>query len=202
MAPLADRKVITAKCPLPVVTRHAAQSASRSVVIERLRRSHLKSLSCTGTYVMTIITTQSFVPVVLRMTEANAKSSGHFTGAHVTPWVMTNTARGNLLVARLRLWAVTLVASDVRVGSRRNRHSHTAATGPMTSCTTNAAQSHVARVIEFHIEASETGKCFERSRLRLAVADGADRIRRISKLLYVTTSARQVIRASGNRGTR
>jgi len=45
VAPRANRKVITAKGPLPAVTRHAAKRAGRSVMIERLRRSHLESLS-------------------------------------------------------------------------------------------------------------------------------------------------------------
>jgi hypothetical protein len=71
----------------------------------------------------------------------------------------------------------------------------------MTSGATIAAHSRVAGVIEFHVEAAEPRKSFQRTRLRIAVTDSADHIRGISELLYVTTSARQVIRASGHRRT-
>ena len=97
---------------------------------------------------------------------------------------------------------MTPEASDMRIESRRNRHSDSAATRPMTSRATNAAHAYVARMIEFHVEAAETRKCFQSPGLRIAMANRADCIRRVGKLLYVTAGARQVIRASGNCGTR
>jgi hypothetical protein len=47
----------------------------------------------------------------------------------------------------------------------------------MTSDATSAVCSRVARVIEFHIEAAQSGKRFQRSGLRVAVTNAADRIR-------------------------
>jgi hypothetical protein len=55
------------------------------VVIERLWRTYLKSLRYASSYPMAIIAIQSFVLVVLRMTEANAKRLGHLSCATVTP---------------------------------------------------------------------------------------------------------------------
>src|SRR6266849_4328424 len=112
---------------------------------------------------------------------------------------MTNTARGNVTLPGFRPRAVALVARKMRVESHRNRHSYTAATGPMTCCTTNTVHSHMTCMVESHVEAAEPRKWFQSSRLRFAVANRAYHIGRISKLLYMTASARQVIRASRNR---
>lgn len=59
---------------------------------------------------------------------------------------------------------------------------------------------HVTGVIEFHVETAELGKLFQRGRRGIAVAVGANRVRGISELLYVTTGARQVIFPTGQRG--
>ncbi len=115
---------------------------------------------------------------------------------------MTNTARGNVTLRGFRSRAVVLITGNMRVKSCRNRHGQAAATGPMTSCATNPAHSHVTRVVESHVEAAEPRKWFQSSRLRVAVANRAYRIRRITKLLYMTASARQVFRASRDRRAR
>lgn len=103
---------------------------------------------------------------------------------------MTNAARRDLPVPGLRLLTVALVARDMRVESRRNRHSYSAATGPMTSSTTNAAHSRVAPMIEFHVEAAQAGECLQLAGLRVRVTDRAYRAGRIRELLSMTSGAR------------
>jgi hypothetical protein len=51
-------------------------------------------------------------------------------------------------------------------------------------------------MIELHIEALQTRKWFQRSGLRVGMANSAEWALRIGKLLRVTSSARQVARAS------
>ena len=83
MAPCANRKVVTAKGSLPVVTRHATKRARRSVMIKRLRCADLSSRYA-GADLVTFTASQSFVLVVLRMTETDAERLGHLPGTHVT----------------------------------------------------------------------------------------------------------------------
>jgi hypothetical protein len=47
----------------------------------------------------------------------------------------------------------------------------------MTSSATDTAGSDMAGMIEFHVKAAQPWKRFQRSSLRVAVTDGADRIR-------------------------
>jgi hypothetical protein len=84
MTALTNCEVIATESPLAIVTRHATKSVRSSVMIERLRRSHLKSLCYASSNTMTIITTQAFVLVVLRMIEADLKSGRHLPRAGVT----------------------------------------------------------------------------------------------------------------------
>lgn len=63
----------------------------------------------------------------------------------------------------------------------------------MTSRATHAAHIHVARVIELHAEALQTGERFEGARLHVRVTDGANRTFSIRKLLRMTARAWQVI---------
>ena len=64
-------------------------------MIERLRSGYLKPLHYASSYTMTIIATQTFVSVVLRMTETNAKSGSHLACTYVATRFMTNATRRN-----------------------------------------------------------------------------------------------------------
>jgi hypothetical protein len=132
-------------------------------MIERLRGSNLESLGHAGSHTMTIIATQSFVPVMLRMTEANAKSRGHLARAHVTTRLVAHSAGRNLLVAGFRSGAVALKASNVCIQSRGNCHGYARPRRSMTSNATNAAHLRVTTMIELHVEAAQS-----RKRLQLA----------------------------------
>jgi hypothetical protein len=57
MTTLARCKVIAAKRPFAVVTRHATKCVWRSMMIEWLRRTHLKSLRDTASQTVTLTTT-------------------------------------------------------------------------------------------------------------------------------------------------
>jgi hypothetical protein len=176
MASLADQEVIASESFLPVVTRHTTEGSWRSVVIKRQRRTDLKSLRYSRSYPVTFITTQSFLFVVLRMTEANPKGRSRLACSGITTRFMTKTARRNLLIARFSLRTVALITGDMRVEAGRNRHRHSAASRPMTCDASPAVHPHVPRVVESHVETAEPRKWFQNSRLRVAVADRADRI--------------------------
>jgi hypothetical protein len=68
-------------------------------MIERLRRGYLKPLHHASSYTMAVIATQTVVSVVLRMTEANAKSERRFTRADATPHFMANATRRNVAIS-------------------------------------------------------------------------------------------------------
>lgn len=72
----------------------------------------------------------------------------------------------------------------------------------MTGRATHAAHVHVARVIELHAKALQTGERFERARLHIRVTDRANRTFSIRKLLRVTTGAGQVIGSAWTPGNR
>ena len=97
MTAIAYREVVAAKGTLPVMTTHATKRTSRCVMIKRLRRGHFIRLKSTA-YAMTIIATQAFVPIVLRVTETNSEGTGGLTRAVVTTELMTHTARRNIAV--------------------------------------------------------------------------------------------------------
>ena len=73
---------------------------------------------------------------------------------------MARAARRDIFAARLRARRVTTIAGRVRIEARRNRHRYAATRFAMTGGTTDAAHVHVQRMIEFHAEAFQTGKCF------------------------------------------
>ena len=60
----------------------------------------------------------------------------------------------------------------------------------MTGGASDTAHIYVARMVELHVEALENRKRLQRPGLRIAMANRADRIRRIGELLYMTTGAR------------
>src|ERR1700694_6206909 len=95
------------------------------------------------------------------MSEAEAKGRGCFARANVTTGFVTHSAGRNIPLSRLRLWAVALIASNVRIQSRRNCHGHATARRSMTTSTTNAARSRVARMIESHVEAAQSRERFQ-----------------------------------------
>ena len=92
MTTIAYRKVVAAKGTLPVMTTHATKRTSRCVMIKRLRRGHFIRLKSTA-YAMTIIATQAFVPIVLRVTETNSEGTGRLARALVTTELMAHAAR-------------------------------------------------------------------------------------------------------------
>lgn len=110
----AHREVVAAKSALPVMTTHATKSACGCVVIERLRRRNFIRLQ-PATHPMTIVAAQAFVAIVLRVTEAELECSRRLAGAHVTSGVVTDTARRDVAIARLRSGTVTLKTGRMRV---------------------------------------------------------------------------------------
>jgi hypothetical protein len=113
------------------------------------------------------------------MREAEAKCRGCFARSNMTTRFMARAAGRNIatacLVAGLRLRAMALITRDMRVESRGNRHGHTGARGSMTSNATDAAHSHVACMIEFHVEAAQAREWFQLARLRIGMTDRAHR---------------------------
>src|ERR1044072_209917 len=98
MTAVAHREVVAAEGTLPVMTTHATKGTARCVMIKRLRRGHFIRLKSTA-HAMTIIATQAFVPIVLRVTETNSEGTSCLTRAVVTTDLMTPTARRNILIA-------------------------------------------------------------------------------------------------------
>ena len=89
---------------------------------------------------------------------------------------MTSPAGRNVPSAGLRPGSVTTKTSGVRTEVRRNCHRDAVADWTMTSIAIHAAHRHMFRVVELHAKAHQSiWKRLDRARLRVAVADGADR---------------------------
>jgi len=80
MATLAGGKVVTTKCSLAVVTRHAAGRAPRRVMVQRLGSRYTISRQSSA-HLMTIIASQAFVPIVFLVTESDFESRRHLADA-------------------------------------------------------------------------------------------------------------------------
>lgn len=130
-------------------------------MIESKRRSHLPALGHSRPNAMTFITTQFLGPAVFRVTESDFESCRLRRRSRIATELMTRAAGGDVPVAGLRLRAVALVARDMRVEARGNRHRHPGATRSMTGRTTRAAHAGVTRMVELHIETSERRKRFQ-----------------------------------------
>jgi hypothetical protein len=70
VTPFADRKIVTSKGTLAIVTSHATLRARSGVMIQRRRLSDLAALRHSRSDLMALVTTFF---LVLRMTEPNAK---------------------------------------------------------------------------------------------------------------------------------
>ena len=90
----------------------------------------------------------------------------------------------------------------VRIEPRRDRECDSTTHWPVTTRTTQSSQILVPRVIETHSETRKPRKRFYRPRLHVCVADGANRVSGICKLLRMTSCTRCVVRSSRHRWTR
>jgi hypothetical protein len=92
----ARREVVASEGPLPVVTIHAAKRTSRCVVVQWLRCGHRFFPNA-----MTSIASQSFIPIVFRMTETDPKRARHPAGTDKTAGLMTHSTRRNIFFSGL-----------------------------------------------------------------------------------------------------
>ena len=175
MTTLASREIVTAKSSLPVMARHATKRAWSSVMIQRLRRCHFVSLRA-GTDAMTIVTVQSLVPVVLLMAEADFESASHLACSCEPARFVAHAARRDISITRFRLRAMAFKARTMCAETRGNGHCHTTTRRSMTAGT-GTALAYMSGMGELHIEAAQPGKSFQRTRLRIRVADSANRVR-------------------------
>src|SRR5215471_13909710 len=129
-------------------------------MIKRLGRGDFISLPARADP-MTVGTVQVFVPVVLRVTKADPERRRRLAGTNVTACFMTDPTRGDVPVTGFCLRAMTLKALNMCVEPRRNCQSHATAVWLMTARATNASHRCVPRMIEFHVKAAESGKCFQ-----------------------------------------
>jgi hypothetical protein len=98
MTTVAYREVVAAEGTLPIMTTHATKRTSRCVMIKGLRRGDFIRLKPTA-YAVTIIATQAFVPIVLRVTETNSEGTGRLARALVMTELMAHTARRDIAIA-------------------------------------------------------------------------------------------------------
>jgi len=150
VAALADRKIIAAKSPLPIVTTHTTLRAGRCVMIQRLGLSYLSSLWHSRPDLVAFGASYFLMP---RMTEANAESLRKFRSASIAAQLMTRAARGDVAPLRLRARRMTTIAGYVSVETGRNGQGYAATRGPMTSSAVNTLHFHVSRMVELHAEA-------------------------------------------------
>lgn len=87
MTTCAYREVVVSKRTLPVMTAHTTKRTCRCVVIEWLWCGHFIT-----THAMTGFTTQTLIPIVLLVTEADLEGTGHLVWAHVAAEFMADAA--------------------------------------------------------------------------------------------------------------
>ena len=90
MTTCAYREVVVSKRTLPVMTAHTTKRTCPRVVIERLWCGHFL-LNATA-HAMTSLTTQTLIPIVLFVTEADPEGSGHLVWADVATEFMAHAA--------------------------------------------------------------------------------------------------------------
>src|SRR5512132_3938129 len=122
---------------------------------------------------------------MLGMIKADAKSLCEFRRARITAQLMARAAGRNIPAAGFRARRMTTVASCMSVKACWYGERDAASRGAVTRCATYAAHAHVARVIEFHPEAPQTRKGFQRTRLHVRMTNCADGTVGIRKLLRV-----------------
>jgi len=145
-------------------------------MIQRLGRTYLPPLRHARLYLVTLV---AGYLQMFRMTETDAKRGHEFRRAGIAAQLMTGAAGRNVAAAGLRPRRMTAITSCVRIETGRNRHRDPSASRSMTCCATDATHRDVPRVIELHAKALQVRKRFQRSRLHIGMADGADRTVRI-----------------------
>ena len=168
----AHGEVFAAESALAVVTSHATLRAARGVMIKLFRSCHLSSLRQAGTHLMAFVASNL---LMLCVTEADTKRLHEFRRSGVTTQLMARAARRNIPTTGLRARRVTTIAGRVCIEAGGNRHRHAAARFAMTSRATDAAHTHVARVIELHPKALQARKRFRGAGLHICMTDSADR---------------------------
>jgi len=68
---------------------------------------------------MTLIATQTFISIVFVVTKTNSERARQLRRAHVPTRLMAHAARGNVSVARFRLWTMTLKTRFMRAEAGR-----------------------------------------------------------------------------------
>jgi hypothetical protein len=152
----ACREIITAKRSLPVVTTRTTKRTRPRVVIERLWRRHISRLR-TRAYAMTIVATETFVPIVLFVTEADSISRCVIRRAREASELVTSAARRDVATIHLRSWRVTTETSDVSIEARGNRKTLATPVGPVTR-RASGADTSVCCVIESDVETLQRRK--------------------------------------------
>ena len=156
----AHRKVIASESLFSIVTGHTTKSGRRSVVIQRLWR---RNFACGSANTVTFVTTQPLIFVMTFMTKSDAKRSSIWIRSTIWPLLVTNSARRNVALARLGLRSMTLKASSMCFKSGRNGERDSATRRSMTHHASHVSHSSMTRVIECHIEGTQSWKCFKRA---------------------------------------
>ena len=164
--------------------------------MKRLRRAHSSGTRLDS---MTFVTTQPLRPIMLRMTETKTKCPCRSGRPGGPAQLMTSTAGGNVPTVRLRPRRVTRKAVGVCIEPRGYRQSDSATQWPVTTRTCRVS---VARMVETRPKTRKPREGLDRSHLRVRMADSADLMVRVGKLLRMTTGARCVVRGAGHGRTR
>ena len=151
---------------------------------------------------MTLVTTQALGSIVLRMTETNPKRGCRLRCTSITFQPVARAARGNIAPVRLRTRCMTTKTVCVRIKSCRDRERDSTTHRPVTTRTTQTAHVLMPRVIEAHPETRKPRKRFYRPCLHVGVADGANWVSGICKLLRMTSGTRCMVRSSRHCRTR
>ena len=93
MTAFARGEIVTAECPLTVVTSGATGRTARRVMIQRQWRRHLAPARQTGPDLVTCSTRQLLRRIVIDVTEANSISSRLLRSANQTSELVAGAAR-------------------------------------------------------------------------------------------------------------
>lgn len=151
---------------------------------------------------MAFITSQSFAPVVLCMTEADAKCRRRLRSANIAFHLMACATRGNVAPVCLRACRVTSITVVMRIEPPRDRERNSTTQRPVTTRTTQAAQVPVPRMFEAHSKTRKPRKRLQRTRLCVCMTDRANLMSCVCKLLRMTTGTRCMVRSARHRWSR
>ena len=193
------RKIVTSKRLLPVVTTAATKTTSRSMMVERNRRTHI---FFTRNDAVTITTLHRCRAAMQRVTKPSSKSDRVLRSSYERPELVTHSTGCNVAAVCFRLRRMTAKTGVVSTRTRRDRKRNTATSRTMT---TTATDSRVLRVIERDAKTAQGWKRLHCSRLNICMTDRADRTGATRELTLMTTRARRVLvlsRQSRLRGVR